>query len=192
MAHLFGDTSVDYLKALAADRAAMTAGMKRPTAADATAQLRSYLSWLASLFADGRPFVLGAEPCIADFSAAQSLWFIRLAPTLAGILESYGALLAWLERIAAFGHGTPEPMAPGDALAIAAAGGHADTEVEAGLGFERGALVTVCATDYASDLVPGTLIGLSTSEVVVERRDERAGTVHVHFPRIGYQIKKAS
>lgn len=37
-----------------------------------------------------------------------------------------------------------------------------------------------------------TPVGLSTREVVLERRDERAGTVHVHFPRIGYQIKKAS
>lgn len=193
MAHLFGDSSPDYLKALAADRAAMTAGMKRPTAADATAQLRSYLSWLASLFGDGRPFLLGAEPCIADFSAVHSLWFIRLAPALAGILDAYGALLAWYDRMTGFGHGTPEPLTAGDALAIAAAAtGHAQTEVAPGLGFERGAQVTVCATDYASDLVPGTLVGLSTGEVVLERRDDRAGLVHVHFPRIGYQIKKAS
>jgi glutathione S-transferase len=193
MAHLFGDSSLDYLKALAADRAAMTAGMKRSTAVDATAQLRSYLSWLASLFADGRPFVLGAEPCIADFSAVHPLWFIRLAPALAGILEPYGALLAWYDRVSGFGHGQPEPLEPSDAIAIAAtAGGHAPADVAPGLGFERGAQVTVCATDYASDLVPGTLVGLSTGEVVLERRDDRAGTVHVHFPRIGYQIKKAS
>jgi hypothetical protein len=26
--------------------------------------------------------------------------------------------------------------------------------------------------------------------VTVERRDARAGTVHVHFPRIGFQIRK--
>lgn len=45
------------------------------------------------------------------------------------------------------------------------------------------------ATDYATDLVAGALVGLSQDEVVIERRDERAGTVHVHFPRIGYQIK---
>jgi glutathione S-transferase len=193
MAHLFGDSSPDHLKALAADRAAMTAGMKRPTAADATAQLRSYLSWLASLFADGRPFLLGPEPCIADFSAVHPLWFIRLAPALAGILESHGALLAWYDRVTGFGHGKPEPLTSGEAIAIAAAAtGHATAEVAPGLGFERGAPVTVCATDYASDLVPGTLVGLSTGEVVIERRDDRAGLVHVHFPRIGYQIKKAS
>jgi hypothetical protein len=38
--------------------------------------------------------------------------------------------------------------------------------------------------------VAGTLVGLSSDEVIVCRNDERAGTVHVHFPRIGYQIKK--
>jgi hypothetical protein len=33
-------------------------------------------------------------------------------------------------------------------------------------------------------------VGLSAEEVVIRRSDERAGTVHVHFPRAGYQIKK--
>jgi hypothetical protein len=27
---------------------------------------------------------------------------------------------------------------------------------------------------------------------VIERDDERAGTVHVHFPRIGFQLKAAA
>jgi hypothetical protein len=27
---------------------------------------------------------------------------------------------------------------------------------------------------------------------VIERSDERAGRVHVHFPRIGFQLKKAN
>jgi hypothetical protein len=39
--------------------------------------------------------------------------------------------------------------------------------------------------------VAGTLVGLSADEVVLRRRDERAGTVHVHFPRIGFQVKEA-
>src|SRR5262245_37021673 len=45
MAYLFGDASPEHLKALAADRAAMLGGMKRPTATDGTAQLRNYLGW---------------------------------------------------------------------------------------------------------------------------------------------------
>lgn len=193
VAYVFGETSPETLRALAADRAAMTAGMRRATPVDAAAQLASYLGWIESLLAPGQAFLLGDAPCVADFAVAHSLWFIRLAPPVAGLLAPFGKLAGWYERVAGFGHGRSEPLSSGDAIAIAAgAGGHAATGVAPGLGFEAGAQVTVSATDYAADLVPGTLVGLSTDEVVIERRDERAGTVHVHFPRIGYQIKKAS
>ena len=61
--------------------------------------------------------------------------------------------------------------------------------VEPGLGFEAGQAVTVAATDYGADPVAGTLVGLSQTKSVLRRIDARAGTVHVHFPRIGFQIK---
>jgi hypothetical protein len=38
--------------------------------------------------------------------------------------------------------------------------------------------------------VAGRLVGLDSDEVVLERHDERAGRVHVHFPRIGFQLRK--
>jgi glutathione S-transferase len=194
--HVFRDAAPEFLKALAADRVAMTAGMKRATAADAGAQAVTYFGWLEALLAGGQPFLLGDAPCIADFSVAQSPWFIRLAPPIAAVLAPFPRLVAWYERVAGFGHGKPEPLSSGDAIAIAAraagAGSYAATRVEPGLGFDPGAQVTVSATDYGTDLVPGALVGLSTSEVVIERRDDRAGTVHVHFPRIGFQIKKPS
>jgi glutathione S-transferase len=192
-AHAFGAVPPEELQALAADRAAMTAGLRRATLVDATAQLGSYLTWLESMLERGQPFLLGDAPCIADVAVAHSLWFIRLAPPVAGVLAPFGKLGAWYDRVAAFGHGRDEPLASGDAIEIAArAGGHAPTEVEPGRGFEAGAPITVAATDYGTDPVAGTLVGLSAGEVVLERRDERAGTVHVHFPRIGFQIKKAS
>jgi len=191
--HAFGEITADEFKALAADRAAMTAGMRRATVADAAAQLTSYLGSLESMLAGGQMFLLGEQPCIADFSVAHPLWFIRLTPPIATLLAPFGKLAAWYDRVAAYGHGTSEPLSSGDAVAIAAAArSHAPTRIEPGHGFEAGAQVTVSATDYATDLIPGTLVGLSHDEVVIERRDERAGTVHVHFPRIGYQIKKAS
>ena len=191
--YLFGDASPEFLKAVAADRAAMAAGMRRPTTADAAAQLATHLARLEAQVEPGQKFLLGDVPCIADFSVAQSLWFIRRAPPLATVLAPFPRLVAWYERVAAFGHGRPEPLSSGDAIGIAArAGTHAATRVEPGLGFEHGAQVTVAAIDYAIDPVPGMLVGLSPNEVVIERRDDRAGTVHVHFPRIGYQLKSAS
>ena len=59
-------------------------------------------------------------------------------------------------------------------------------------GSSSGEAVTVAATDYGTDPVAGILVGLSDVESVVRRVDARAGTVHVHFPRFGFQIKKGT
>jgi hypothetical protein len=98
---------------------------------------------------------------------------------------------AWLERLRALGHGSPTPMGSEQALAVAAgAHTHAPCQVAQGSGFEAGQAVRVIATDYGQDPVSGTLVGLSNDEVVVRRTDARAGTVHVHFPRAGFQVKQ--
>jgi hypothetical protein len=48
----------------------------------------------------------------------------------------------------------------------------------------------VSATDYGSDPTAGRLVGLTRDSVTLERRDARAGLLHVHFPRLGFQIRK--
>ncbi|HEX3770556.1 MAG TPA: glutathione S-transferase family protein [Polyangiaceae bacterium] len=189
--HLFGAAPPEFLKAFRADRALMAAGMRRATVEDARAQLATYFTWLEGMLGDAGGFLLGAEPCIADFSVAHSVWYIRRAPPVAAVLAPFPRLVAWFERVAAFGHGTREELTSDDALAVASrAATHLPVQVRAGQGFDAGAQVTVTATDYATDPVSGTLVGLAEDEVVLERADARAGTVHVHFPRIGYQIKK--
>jgi hypothetical protein len=178
----------EVLKAFGADRAPFTAGLKRQTAADATANLQGYLASLNAQLSDGRPYLLGFEPSIADFAVAHCGWYLRRAGTLADIIPAH--LAAWLDRVLAIGHGRFEPLKSEEALAIAkAATAHAPTAVQAGLGFEAGQAVTVTPTDYGMDPVAGTLVGLSADEVVLARSDERAGRVHVHFPRRGFQIQ---
>jgi hypothetical protein len=100
-------------------------------------------------------------------------------------------LQAWYERVTAFGHGQPAPMTSAEAIAVAATGSHAALSFEAEAGLEEGDEVTVTPTDYAHDAVAGGLVGLGADEVVIARRDARAGRLHVHFPRINFQIKKA-
>ena len=73
---------------------------------------------------------------------------------------------------------------------MAAHGMTAATSFSAEAGLAEGDEVTVTPTDYAHDPVAGRLVGLGPQEVVIARTDERAGTVHVHFPRIAFQIKK--
>jgi glutathione S-transferase len=189
--HIFGGAAPEVLKAFGADRAAMMGGTRRSTTVDAGAQLQSYLAWLEQQLDDGRRFLCGETACIADFSVAQSLWYIRRAPPIATVLGPFARLGAWYERVQAFGHGSHETMGSDDALGIArAASGSATTGFDDNQGFVRGDEVTVTPADYAQDPVAGRLVGLANDEVAIERHDERAGRVVVHFPRIGYQIRK--
>ena len=188
--HVFAGAPPEFLKAFRDDRAAMTAGMRRATLADAGAQLASYCGWLEKHLAHGRGWLLGDEPSIADFSVAQSIWFVRRAPPVAAMLAPYPRLIAWYERVRALGHGRPSDLSSEAALSISAeARSHAAVTVAEGGAFRAGTDVTVTPTDYAADPVAGRLVGLDRDEVVIERDDARAGRVHVHFPRIGYQVK---
>jgi len=189
-AAMFAGAPPEAIKAFAVDRAPFAATLKRQTVPDATVALHAYLAALDAQLADGSEFLFGADASIADFSVAHCLWFFRRLPPVAGILDPYKFLAAWLARVLAIGHGSHDRMDSGDAVLLAAAAkSHARTGVEPGLGFEPGQAVSVAATDYGTDPVAGTLVGLTPDEVVLRRSDERAGTVHVHFPRIGFQIK---
>ena len=187
--HVLKGATPEMLKAFGADRTAMNPNLRRPTLADGAAVVQTYFARVEQLLVDGRPFLLGAVPCIADFSAAQSVWFMRLAPPVATVLDAFPKLAGWFERVAAFGPGPFTKMTSAEAIAVAAEGQHAPLAFTAEPGLAQGDAVTVTPTDYAHDAVAGRLIGLSADEVVIERADERVGTLHVHFPRIAFQIK---
>lgn len=194
--HVMPGATPETLKAFGADRAAMNPNMRRATVDDGAASLHTYLGRLEHLLGDGRPFLLGALAAIADFSAAQSVWFMQLAPPIAAELDGYARVQAWYRRMQAFGHGTISKMTSGEAIAVAAEaaarGVYSPLSFTPETGLTSGDEVTVMPTDYAHDPVAGRLVGLSRDEVVVERSDARAGTVRVHFPRIAFQIKKST
>lgn len=192
---ILGGLPPEVLQAFPADRAAMRGNLPRLTLPDGTVQLKAHLGALNAQLAQGGPWLFGAEPCIADFSVGHCLWFVHLAQPVAYLLDGYPAVRAWLDRLLSTGHAASEALSSTDAVAVAAAAAavkrYAPAAVAADLGFEPDQAVTVAATDYGSDPVAGSLVGLSADEVVVRRTDPRAGTVHVHFPRFGFQIKKA-
>jgi glutathione S-transferase len=189
---IFEGASPEFLKAFRDDRAAMTAGMRRPGLADLGAQLATHCRRLEAQLGDGRRWLMGAAPSIADASVAQSVWYVRRAPPVATVLSAYPRLLAWYERVAAWGHGRSTALGSSEAIDIARrAAGRAETAIAPGQPFEAGAEVTVTPTDYAADPVAGRLVGIDIDEVVVERDDPRAGRVHVHFPRIGFHVRAA-
>ena len=190
-ASLFRGMTPEAIRTLREDRVAFTTGLKRPTAVDAPAQLRSALALFERALA-AQPWLLGEQPSIADFSVYHCLWFTAQAGVGETMFAPCPAVRGWMARIAAFGHGRREELTSGEAIAIAAsATRHAPVQVHPGLGFDAGDAVTVTTTDYGTESVTGTLIGLTIDRATLERRDPRAGTVHVHFPRSGFRLQKA-
>ena len=191
-AKLFEGMTPEAIDGLRADRVAFTTGVKRPAPTDAATQFHSALRMFERALA-GQPWLLGAQPSIADFSVYHCLWFTARAGVATTLLAPHPAVRAWFERIAALGHGQRDEIDSGEAIAIAAAAKeHAPVQVQPGLGFDAGQAVTVAATDYGSEAVSGTLVGITIESVTLARQDPRAGIVHVHFPRSGFQIQTAA
>ncbi|MBK5475362.1 glutathione S-transferase family protein [Pseudomonas sp. TH21] len=136
-------------------------------------------------------FLFG-EPSIADFALAHPLWFLKGSSVTAPLVDAYPAVAAWLDRVLSFGHGTATQMSPEQALDVARNATPAvlpDEIFEDLNGFKPGQQVSICATDYGTDPVAGELLFAGREELILRRIDERAGTVHVHFPRLGFRIQ---
>ncbi len=187
--HIMAGAMPEQLKAFGADRAAMTAGMRRGTTTDQGAQLHEYLARLEAQLSDGRACLFGNAPSIADFAVVQSIWFMHRAPPIARQLAPYVKLGEWHVRMMAIGHGSVTPLTSDDAIALARASTPLASNAGVGAGFEVGDEVIVTPTDYAADEVSGALVSITGREVVLARDDARAGRVHVHFPRIGFRVQ---
>ena len=136
-------------------------------------------------------FLFG-EPSIADFALAHPLWFLKSSPVTAAWVDGYPAVAAWLGRVLSFGHGTASEMSAEQALEVArnATPAALPEELFEDLnGFKPGQQVSISATDYGTDPVAGQLLFVGREELILRRTDERAGTVHVHFPRLGFRIQ---
>ena len=194
-AEVFAKAPPEAAKAFGEDRGKMSAGnMTRLRPADATSAYKSYLRRLSDML-DDKPYLLGEVPCIADFSAYHPLWYTRRIEAVRRILDLTPAVLDWMDRMAAIGHGVPEKFSADQAIAVAkAATPHTlltDSTFQDDHGIALGSAVTVRAESFGLEETAGTLVAATRTHYTLARSAERVGTVHVHFPRIGYVLRKA-
>lgn len=136
-------------------------------------------------------FLFG-EASVADFAMAHPLWFLKGTHVTAPLVDDYPDVAAWLGRVLGFGHGAHSPLSAEEAIAIAHDAVPAalpDEDFSESLGLKVGQQVNVAATDYGVDPVQGELLCVADESIILRREDERAGTVHVHFPRLGFRIE---
>ena len=195
LAQIFAHSPPDAAKAFAEDRKAMSVGMARQRPQDAAAAYKSYLRRLSDML-DDRPFILGDVPCIADFAVYHPLWFTRVRTSvLADILNATPAVLDWMDRMAAIGHGTMGKFTAQEAIAVAAASTPAelhDDMFQDEHGIALGSQVVISAESFGLEPTEGELMAATRMHYTLRRTDERAGLVHVHFPRIGYSLRAAT
>jgi hypothetical protein len=100
-----------------------------------------------------------------------------------------------MARMKAIGHGTPGKCNGEEALQIA----HDATpaalqgeEFQDEHSIALGSPVVIAADNFGLEPTEGELVAATRTRYTLRRTDDRAGTVHVHFPRVGFTLKKVS
>ena len=193
VAQIFAGMAPDTAQIFAADRAAFRGNAPRLRQPENTAALRTYLRRFEAMLLDGRVWLLGSSASIADFSVYHCLWFVRRLSAVAEILDEFPHVLAWHDRMKRHAQAATSDMTGEAAIAVAsgATPSRADDDAWADFhGAARGDRVTVAALDTGIDPVEGELTCSLRDEIAIRRVDERAGEVVVHFPRIGFEMRK--
>ena len=193
IADVFAGLPEEAVQAFVADRAAMRGGAPRMAIGEGTSTYKSQLRRLSDMLTE-RPYLLGDAPSIADFSAYHPIWFtLERTPSLSGILDATPLLKDWMTRMKAIGHGVHEKMTSEQALYAANQATPGDVTQMPFVnehGIDLGSEVTITADNFGLEPTQGTLVAATKTRLILRREEKRTGTVHVHFPRNGFILKK--
>lgn len=153
--------------------------------------LRVEIPRVESMLTDGRAFLLGPAPGLADVSVYHALWFLTVFPiSCAEETACYPHVREWMARVAALGYGVSKEMNSQEALQVAREAtpeplpepraDPTDPPV--------GAWVAIRPEEYTTARVVGEFVYADRERVALRRADENTGEVVVHLPRIGYVV----
>ncbi|MEL7232468.1 MAG: glutathione S-transferase [Pseudomonadota bacterium] len=164
-------------------------------------QWRTQLMWIEDRLEGGRQagtsdWLVGTKPGLVDVQAFMNPWFVEknVPDFLNECFETAPLTKSWYQRLKDHKGQAPEEISGQDALDIAynsaprlkpasTAGDLRD--------FEPGDHVAIAPDDYAKDWVEGELVVANAERVIIARNDPKVDNVHVHFPRVGYLLRKA-
>jgi len=160
--------------------------LQMPGGKQAKATVREHLEQMEKRLKE--PFLFGGQPNVADFAAYHGLWYIRDLAEL-DFIDDHPAVIQWMDRIKAFGHGTRTELSPEEAIDVATR--HqprplpTDNEDQAWIG----RWVSIAPSDYWKEPVKGMLVASSAHSSILERRLNASSTVNVHFPKQGFVLE---
>ena len=153
-------------------------------------QLRLMLGWVEDLLAGPASGLATRTPRLADFALYQRLWWLKaLDGKAAPVLTGYPRIADWMARIASH---RPRP-----ALRTGA-GRRAPHRRRIGAGapaFNRRARRHPARPagprrngGFRPRPVEGKTVHATPTEITIRRQDPKTGQIHVHFPRLGYEV----
>lgn len=159
-------------------------------------QLRAHATLLNRQLADGRAFLTGNAPGLADIQAFGIPWFTRagMPDVVNELLADLEHLPAWERRVAALGEGQRTSMDARAAFAVARAAPRdfiVDVRARDSGGLTAGQTVCIAPDDTQRGAVTGQLVIARANEIAVRRTHGDCGEVLVHFPRLGYRMTAA-
>lgn len=155
----------------------------------AITQIKANAALIAQQLGNGRAFLAGEDPGLADAAAYYNFWFVRsFAPGIADRFDQLPGFDDWYDRVTAIGHGKRSSLSPADALDLAAKSEPEAIETLPGDADFSGRTVSLAATDYGRDPIIGTFAGSTHYSLTVARDVPGLGKVNVHAPRLGYSM----
>jgi hypothetical protein len=172
------------------DRAGMMKGasVRPPQGREAARLFDEFLADLDAHLA-GRQAMIDNAVSYADFCVYHPVW---LAMSVGGArtLDRYANVRRWLDDMAALGQGERVEMQPEEAFREAETAGPRDLPADADAHEAIGEAVVIAPADYGKVGVAGTLVAADDDRFILARATDRFGTVHVHFPRRGYEVTR--
>lgn len=164
-------------------------------------QWRTQLMWIEDRLDGGKhagtgDWLVGTKPGLVDVQAFMNPWFVEknVPDFLTECFESAPLTKSWYHRLKDHKGQAPEVISGEEALSIAfdAAPRLKPASTAHDLrDFEPGDHVAVAPDDYAKDWVEGELVVANAERIIIARNDPKVDNVHVHFPRVGYLLRRA-
>ena len=109
------------------------------------------------------------------------------------MLDPFPNVVSWIQRMMAFGHGNVTHISGDAALDIASKAEPLGDEMMGSMHpseLKPGDDVEIIPTDYGLIPVQGKLQIASLEELAIRRTDARVGNISVHFPRLGFELRR--
>ncbi len=162
---------------------------------DACARLRSAARFIDLQLSDGRAFLFGDAPGLADIQCYVVNWFTRAGfPFVEKLLSDFSALAPWEQRMAALGEGDRCEVDASMAHEVARSSASAtcsEVDLDDPLGLNPGDNVLVMPLTSSRGEAQGELVRLAADEVAIRPQAALIDHVVVHYPRLGYFVGRA-